>query len=317
MALCSLAAQAAITNFTAGFESTEGYVAGGALDGQSGWTGYAISTNQTSTNPGTAGNGVIVGGLGGSGQAAYVGLTPLPAPYNKLLELSRPLGLDPNGVGLPMVNFSARIKVADTVSPLGPWDSFYIEFYNQSDVRLFGLKFDNYNRWIAYELPSGSTNILYPFINLTNSVEYTVNLAMNFASNRCSLAFNGVLVTNNLQLTKTGNVLNLGTLAVTWFPQQIGFHADNYMLFDDLRVVSAELVPPRPQLTLLNPGGNGAAATLRLNGLDGFRFAVEGSTNLTSWQAVRTNIITSGVANYTDSGATNRPARFYRARWVP
>jgi hypothetical protein len=311
MALCSLAAQAAITNFTAGFESPEGYVAGGALDGQSGWTGYAISTNQTSTNPGTAGNGVIVGGLGGSGQAAYVGLTPLPATHQKFLALAHDTILDPIAMGLPMVNFSARVKLVDSSN--GYYDFFSLEFYNQASRRLFSLIFDNFNQYIGYLNSTNGTNGLSI---LTQGTEYAVNVSMNFASNRCSVALNGVLLANNLPLSATNLALNLGSLDAVWVPHYDIAPGNNYMVFDDIRYVLSPLLPPRPQLNLLTPGGV-SNATLRLTGPDGFRFALEGSTNLTAWQGLGTNIVTGGAASYTDPGATNKPARFYRARWVP
>jgi hypothetical protein len=38
---------------------------------------------------------------------------------------------------------------------------------------------------------------------------------------------------------------------------------------------------------------------------------------LVTWLAVGTNLVSGGTANYTDSAAAGKSARYYRARWVP
>jgi hypothetical protein len=47
------------------------------------------------------------------------------------------------------------------------------------------------------------------------------------------------------------------------------------------------------------------------------RFAMEASTNLTSWLALKTNTTTAGSFDFVDDKATNLDRRFYRVRWVP
>ncbi len=73
---------------------------------------------------------------------------------------------------------------------------------------------------------------------------------------------------------------------------------------------------PRPSLSILTAGGVGGAV-LRLTGGDGFRYAVDASTDLVGWLPVGTNTVSGGFADYTDSGAAGQPFRFYRGRWVP
>ena len=304
-------ASGAVTNFATGFESAESYASGTGLAGQQSWIGYVVATNLSYISANAEGNGVISGGLGGSGQAAYVGLTPLPPAYDREVELLRFYNLNPNGSGLPMVNFSTRVKITDSTN--GLFDYFYWDFYNTNSDFLFGIEFNNTPLRISHV---NSTNKVVKMSNYLNAVEYTLGVSMNFASNRYSVTWNGVLLTNNLPITITGAALNLGSIATVWQPSDRANPGDNYMLFDDVRLVSAALIPPNPQLKVLTPGGSGAA-TLRLTGQDGFRFAVDGSTNLVTWLAVGTNIVSGGTADYTDSAASGKSARYYRARWVP
>lgn len=304
-------ADAAVTNYATGFESGESYISGIGLAGQQGWIGYVVASNLSYISASTEGNGVITGGLGGSGQAAYVGLTTLPPAYDREVELLRFYNLNPIGSGLPMVNFSTRVKITDSTN--GLFDYFYWDFYNTNSDFLFGIEFNNTPLRISHV---NSTNKVVKMSNYLNAVEYTLGVSMNFASNRYSVTWNGVLLTNNLPIAINGAALHLGSIAAVWQPTARATPGDNQMLFDDVRLVSAALIPPGPQLNVLTPGGPGAA-TLRLTGQDGFRFAVEGSTNLVTWLAVNTNIISSGAADYTDSAATGKTARYYRARWVP
>ena len=141
-------------------------------------------------------------------------------------------------------------------------------------------------------------------------------VTMNFASNRYSVTWNGVLLTNNIPITINGAALSLGSISAIWHPTDPTQPGDNFMIFDDVRLISSALIPPRPQLRVLTPGGS-SAATVRLTGQEGFRFAVDGSTNLVNWLAVNTNIVSGGTADYLDTNAPGKNVRHYRARWVP
>lgn len=86
-----------------------------------------------------------------------------------------------------------------------------------------------------------------------------------------------------------------------------------YIGLDNVSVVAA---PDRPILSMQNPGGP-SSATVRLTGQNGFWFAVDTSTNLVSWLPVGTNLVSGGLADYTDAAALGVPHKFYRGRWVP
>ena len=310
--LLAVAAPAAVTNYSTGFETAEGYMAG-QLAGQQGWVSQLLATNGTFvTNSGTTGNGITAPGIGGSGQAAYVGFSPLAPPYNKEIDLFRFVNLDPVGSNQPIVTFFTKLNVIDSGNT--NYDSFYFDFHNKDGLLLFGIEFNNANLTI-YRVDSTNAFVSTGRF-FTNSVEYPLLVTMNFLSNRYSAIFNGVMIATNQPIAIPGRALNLGTVDAAWSPHITATPGNNWMKFDDWRIVSSPVAPDRPQLRVLTPGGAGAA-TLRLTGLDGFQFAVDTSTNLVTWQAVATNTVFDGIADYTDSSATGKTRRLYRARWVP
>jgi hypothetical protein len=85
------------------------------------------------------------------------------------------------------------------------------------------------------------------------------------------------------------------------------------------------LAPPRIEWQRSFGGGDHDSVTcIRQNG---FRLGLhallnktcvpEYSTNLTDWTPFLTNVVTAYQTEITDPGATNSPARFYRARTEP
>jgi len=57
----------------------------------------------------------------------------------------------------------------------------------------------------------------------------------------------------------------------------------------------------------------GGLRVWQLNGLSGFNYSVESSTNLIDWQAFALLVNTNGIVNFVDPSATNNTPRFYRA----
>jgi hypothetical protein len=51
-----------------------------------------------------------------------------------------------------------------------------------------------------------------------------------------------------------------------------------------------------------------------LTGVPGYDYAVSGSTNLSDWTPLQTNV---SPFTFTDTNTGNYPSRFYRAQWVP
>jgi hypothetical protein len=72
--------------------------------------------------------------------------------------------------------------------------------------------------------------------------------------------------------------------------------------------------PPPPLLAYTLSSSN--TVHLWFPSQNGLRYAIEGSTDLVTWQSLTTNTATGGLLQYSQS-ATNPPVRFFRARLVP
>jgi hypothetical protein len=74
--------------------------------------------------------------------------------------------------------------------------------------------------------------------------------------------------------------------------------------------------PPTSNITGANLNGDGSV-TLTFSGVPGYKYQVMGTTNLAppvNWQPISTNLAApDGSWQFTDTGATNYPQRFYRS----
>lgn len=275
------------------FERTQGYDTNLDLVGQNGWLGA-----------GSGGNGVVPGFFPGHGQQAYIGFAP-PNPGYDSLFVYRPLNRN-----LSQAQFSVNMAVIDSSN--NQYDDFYWSVFNQQGDQLFTIDFDNYALRVNYALQT-STNWIATSLTFTNGVMYPLTVNLNFVANRWSATFRGALVATNQPITTRGSPLNLGDIDAAWVVYDTSAPGDNFMVFDDYVVTG---VVPSPRLQLLNWVGQ--VPTLRLSGQTNTAFAVDGSTNLVNWAALRTNVVpASGYFDYVDNGAAGLRRRFYRARWVP
>ena len=116
----------------------------------------------------------------------------------------------------------------------------------------------------------------------------------------------------NKAITTRGSPLNLGDIDAVWVVYDTTAPGDNFLVFDDYQVTG---VVPAPRLQMM--GWVGQAPTVRLFGQSNTTFAVEASTNLVNWTAIKTNVVTGTYFDYVDNGAVGLRRRFYRGRWVP
>jgi hypothetical protein len=86
--------------------------------------------------------------------------------------------------------------------------------------------------------------------------------------------------------------------------------------FPPYSVTVISLRPGAPRLVPVSMQPDGEFA-LQLQGEPGATYAIQMSTDLTSWSPMTTNTLTGPTFNFTDSQAANSPQRFYRAIWVP
>ncbi len=278
--------------YQTGFEFSEGYRTNTDLAGQQGWL-----------QEGSGGNGILTGYFSGKGQQAYIGFAP-PASTNEYsLFLYHPLNKK-----LSHVQFS--VKMAISYSSNQNFDDFFWSLYNQDITNLVALDFDNYTLEVYYWL-QGATNRTRTGLTFTNGPAYPLTMDLDFANNRWSATFNGQLLATNQPLTTTNSALNLGDIDAEWEVYDPAAPGDNYMVFDDY-LVTATLVPTRLQWL----GTLSDAPVLQLSGEPDNNFAIDASTNLTSWVPLKTNTTTGGYFDYVDVTATNVPARYYRGRWL-
>ena len=287
--------------FSTQFEATEGYSTTTNLVGQNGWLGF-----------GSGGNGLVSDQIVGQGQQAFVGYFP-PDQGDDQLSVWRPINFSPVPTNVSIVQFSVLMSIVD--SSTTNYDDFYWSVYNAQGDRLFTLDFDNYDLTISYAL-DGTNDFVLTGEDFTNDETNTLVITMNFPGNSWSATLDSTLLVTNQPITTTGAPLNLGDVDAVWAVFDPPNPGDNYMLFDNYRI-TAEVVPPlAPRLQILGRTGDGQFL-LRVLGASGARFAIEATTNLTQWTALKTNVITDGSSDYVDSSAPAFARRFYRARWSP
>jgi hypothetical protein len=90
---------------------------------------------------------------------------------------------------------------------------------------------------------------------------------------------------------------------------------DNYLLFDDFRVV-ADVAAPLPCQIQLRQFLDNGDLLLQLAGEPGRSYALDATSDWATWVALGTNTPTSGGALFVDPGAQGRPLQFYRGRAV-
>jgi len=297
---------ATITNFFTRFESTEGYSAVLDLAGQKNWE-----------QQGSGGNGLLSSGL--EGQSAYIGFAP-PDPVDDSLVLWQPLDPNPASADHPIVRFSVLLNIIDSDNDL--YDIFRWSIYNRQVDRLFSINLDNYSLRVSYLL-DGTTNATPTNVRFVNDNNYLLAVTMNFAANRWSATLNNAVIATNEFITTTGAGLTLGDIDAVWLINQstndlgqaTNAPGNNYMMFDNY-LVTAEAIPVTPaQVNFVGRTSDGWV--LRVSGQDGLRWAVEASTNLVTWTALKTNPISGGSFDLLDIPAPGLPRRFYRARYVP
>ncbi len=291
--------QAQTNLYSTSFERSEGYDPAYELVGQKGWVTDSRSYG---------GNGLITNFLGT--QAAYVGQFSLNPPASSF-SVWQPLNYGPLTSGLPVVKFSVLMSVIDSTT--NQRDDFYWSVFNSQGQRLFTLDFYNVDLGIYYVLDdtNGFVSTGHTF---TNDVPYTVQITMDFSHSLWSATLNGSPLVANLPMTTTGAKLDLGDIDAVWGLSETNNPGDNLLIFDDYQVTAEAAVPVRLQ----SLGGiNGGPFLLRLTGPSGVRYAIDASTNLVQWTALKTNTVTDGSFDYIDSSAPGFSKRFYRARQVP
>ena len=297
-AFCCLTFEARALNgavlYHTGFEVGEGYSPRLDLDlaGQNGWR-----------SDGSGGNGILTNFFARGGRQAYIGYAP-PNMGESNLFLYQPINQN-----LSRAQFSVNMMIVD--SSTTNYDDFYWSVYNQDVHQFFSLDFDNAELKVYYWLDDTNSRT-WSGLRFTNSVEYPVTIDLDFTRNRWSATFNGALLATNKPITTVGAKLDLGDIDAGWGVYDPSAPGDNFMVFDDYTISG---LVPAPQLRLLGRIGGGTA--LRLYGQADTAFAIDASTNLLTWTALKTNVTIGGSFDYIDDGSAALARRYYRGRWVP
>jgi hypothetical protein len=293
--------------YSTGFEHAEGFDAEHELPGQDGWVGSPYDTNLTAVNS----SGIISNAVAPPSQEAYVGYFT-PNPPRPSVNVWRPINHLPTEK--PLVNFEVLMTVVDSTQAQPNRDNFRWSVYNIEGDRLFSVDFDNYFLDVSYQLDGPVTNVVTDQL-FTNDVPFWFSLSMNFESNQWSAAIDGHPFLAGLPITTTSAPLNLGDVDAVWAIYDTNAPGDNYMVFDNYRITAAPIAVASARLEQLAHGDN--LFLLRLHGPDDCRYALDVTTNLTTWLPLKTNVITGGYFDYIDTDLSGSPMRLYRGRLVP
>jgi hypothetical protein len=183
---------------------------------------------------------------------------------------------------------------------------------------LFSLDFDNYPQYldVGYRL-DGTNTTQFTSLKYVNNSNYTLNVTMNFASNRWSATLNNNLITTNQPITTTNAQLTLGDVDAVWLIFNTNAPGDNYMLFDNYRI-TAETIPVTARASAVPWSHRGRLGLApRVWRQRHSRWALDATTNLVNWTALKTNPVSGTYFDHVDNTAAGVPRRFYRARHVP
>lgn len=220
--------------YATGFETSDGFSVGKALDAWGLWDSF-----------GSGGNGILSEAFIDGGQQAFIGYDP-PRWGDDLLAVWPTVNHTPNLANRPVVKFSVLMAIVDSENDA--WDDFQWEAYNTAGKRLFALDFDNYLMDIYYISDDGqyhNTNFRPDAADFENETIYLLEISMDFARNRWSAALDGEPLVTEQPLTTTGLALTLGDLDAVWAPYDAFWAGDNFMVFDDYALFACASDTPR------------------------------------------------------------------------
>jgi hypothetical protein len=294
--------------FATGFEPPD-YEVGFTLADQDGWLSDAIGGNQ-----------VFEGYFPGMGQHALIGFSKPEGEALTSVSVWRPVDFDPIAAGLPRVTFSVTMAIVDSEDP-ALRDSFRWSAWNRATDRLFSVDFDNSDLSIAYLLDDDLGFVVTPFrFERDDPIDpsitlYELVITMDFERNRWSATLNDEVFTEDLPITTRDASLDLGDISAVWVMnannQEFG---DNFMVFDDYRIVATAGAPPAIEVVERRPNGD---VLLRLEGDPGRTYVIEGSDDLSAWLPLHTSTVVDSHIEYLDTEAGNFDRRFYQGRLLP
>ena len=285
--------------FETGFEAFEGYHTNLNLSGQNQWVAI-----------GDGGNGLLSDADGFSGQVAYVGFV---GGTNDVLNVFRPIGLIPVGGVLPIVRFSVAMEIFDSTTNAPSFDDFRWSAYNSLEQRLFTLEFDNERLEINFGLDDG-VGLQGTGFSFRSGEIYDLTIDLDFARNLWTASIGSLVVVNAKPITTKGAKLDLNEIDAVWSLRTPGSPGDNFMLFDDYRLVATPLLDIPPTVEPVGMLQNGTFI-VRVLGEPGVNYGVDSTTDFVTWSQVGTALAPapSGIVEFRDLETKGQKAKFYRA----
>lgn len=280
------------------FEIAESFDPALTLVGQSGWIGF-----------GSGGNGLVEDFFAGQGQHAFIGFAA-PTNSSEFLNVWRPVGYVPGPTNPPTVRFSVLMSIEDSSSTTNR-DDFRWSIYNQRGDRLFTVDFDNHSLGINYLLDNGT--FVPTGLSFSNSVAYPLQISMDFTANRWSATLGATTVATNLAITTRGVPLDFGDADAVWAIRKPGSPGDNFMVFDNYRVVAdaGGTGHPAPRLEAVAYVKEPKGFLIRGQGTPGVRYVLESTADWGTWVPLTTNTMPAeGSFPHLDTGGAG--VRFYR-----
>ena len=123
-----------------------------------------------------------------------------------------------------------------------------------------------------------------------------------------------LVVVNAKPITTKGAKLDLNEIDAVWSLRKPGFAGDNFMNFDDYRIVATPLLDIPPTVEIGGEFPNGSVR-VRVLGEPGVTYSVEATTDFERWTLVGTSVAPSpsGVLELQDLATQGLNAKFYRA----
>lgn len=304
--------------YETGFEPFEGFHPDFDLAGQGSWIGYATDLAGKPVDFG--GNGLLPAPVDGFyGQVAYIGFTAPQATAD--FNVWRPVNLAPVGNQLPVVQFLVSLQIEASSENRVP-DAFRWSVYNTEEQRLFSLDFDNATREISAILDDGTATQGPPLrpsgFLFRNGEPYDLEVLLNFQRNLWTAKINGEVVINAQPITTRNSARSLGDVDAVWLIREPGSPGDNYMIFDDYRLIATPLteIPPTLEAVgMIQPSG---AFAVRVLGEPGVKYQLE-VLDGDQWIAVASGTAQSpdGYVDLQDASAKDWAAGIYRAVSLP
>jgi hypothetical protein len=192
-------------------------------------------------------------------------------------------------------------------------DDFRWSIYNSQTDRLFTLDFDNHSLGINYLLDD---EVFVPTgWSFTNALPYELEVLVDFSTNQWSAWLSGTQITTNLPVTTRGAPLNFGDADALWAIRTPGEPVDNFMVFDNYRVIAEGTTAPTNPPPALEAIGRlpppQAGFIVRSRGVAGIQYVLESTSDFQAWAGLKTNTMPAdGFFDHLD--IRRLPSQFYR-----